>query len=284
MFGRKHKMAAEDEEAGAPSKGEDVQPDAIQAEEDGDESVEGVDTADKPADEADDESATAKDDEDEADDRDVPDEDEPDEADEDDEDEDDTSDEEEPDWRADGPFDYDEVELSGDAVQRVDLGSLIVTPFDGLSLQLQVHQDTKQAGSVTAVWQKSGLEVALFAASAGSDLASEFRDDVIDEAAQAGGTATVEDGPFGPQVHRVVPQQGSNGEQLFHVSRIWLVEGPRWLLRGTLLGPAAAGEVDNPDSAPFIEFFRNLVVRRGGKPMVPGDPIALDVPVPEGGE
>ena len=191
------------------------------------------------------------------------------------------------DWRADGPFDADEVEL-GD-VQRLDLGALIVTPFEGLQLQLQVNQETKQAGAFTAIWRQSGLEVALFAASAGGGMAEEFREDVLDETAQAGGKATIEDGPFGPQVRRLLPEAtdqppakgkgNTKAGQRIHVSWVWFAEGPRWLLRGTLLGQAAIGAADSAEAAPFVEFFRNIVVRRGGKPMVPGAPIPLDVPV-----
>ena len=52
------------------------------------------------------------------------------------------------DWRSDGPFDTDEVELSGDSVTRVDLGALVVTPWDGLGLQLQVNEATRAVQAV----------------------------------------------------------------------------------------------------------------------------------------
>ena len=182
------------------------------------------------------------------------------------------------DWRADGPFDSDEVELGADGVTRIDLGALVVTPWDGLGLQLQVNEATRAVQAVTAVWKNSGLEVALFAAPASGGLADELREDVVEEAVQGGGTATLADGPFGREVHRVLPQEGPDGEQLFHVSRLWFAEGPRWLLRGTLLGEAAIGDADAPVVAPFVEFFRNLVVRRGAKPMVPGELVGMTLP------
>lgn len=186
-------------------------------------------------------------------------------------------DEDESDYRADGPFDIEEVDLGGDEVTRIDLGTLIITPWPGLNLQLQVNEASQQVQAVTGVWQKSGLEVALFAAPAHGGLAREFREDVVEEAQQAGGTTEVVDGPFGPEVRRVLPQTGPKGEQLFHVSRVWFVEGPRWLLRGTLLGEAALDQ-DEAASAPFLEFFRNLVVRRGDKPMVPGGLMTMELP------
>ena len=44
------------------------------------------------------------------------------------------------DWRADGPFDSEEVDLTDDGVARIDLGAVIVTPWEGLGLQLQVNE------------------------------------------------------------------------------------------------------------------------------------------------
>jgi hypothetical protein len=182
------------------------------------------------------------------------------------------------DWRADGPFDSEEVDLTDDGVTRIDLGAVIVTPWEGLGLQLQVNEADRQVQAVTAVWKNSGLEVTLFAAPASGGLAEELREDAVDEAEQAGGTATLADGPFGSEVRRVLPQEGPGGEQMFHVSRIWFAEGPRWLLRGTLLGEAAVGEADAPVVAPFVELFRNLVVNRGDKPRVPGELIPMTLP------
>ncbi len=182
------------------------------------------------------------------------------------------------DWRADGPFDSEEVDLADDGVTRIDLGAVIVTPWDGLGLQLQVNEADRKVQAVTAVWKNSGLEVTLFAAPASGGLAEELREDAVDEAEQAGGNATLADGPFGSEVRRVLPQEGPGGEQMFHVSRIWFAEGPRWLLRGTLLGEAAIGDADAPVVAPFVELFRNLVVHRGDKPMVPGELIPMTLP------
>ena len=181
------------------------------------------------------------------------------------------------DVRPDGPFDIDEVELGGDEVQRVDLGTLILTPWPGLNLQLQVQEATKQVRAITGIWRKSGIEIALYAAPASGGLAIDQQEELIEQAQQAGGSAEVGDGPFGPELRRILPQTGPNGEQLFHVSRVWFAEGPRWLLRGTLMGEAALPDGD-AKARPFVEFFRNLIVRRGSRPMVPGDLLTMDLP------
>ncbi|MFT4218805.1 MAG: DUF3710 domain-containing protein [Micropruina sp.] len=187
------------------------------------------------------------------------------------------------DWRADGPFDHDEVDLSADEVERLDLGALILTPWEGMGLQLQVNEATQQVVAALAFWEQSGLELALLAAPTNGGLADELLEDLTEEAQQAGGSATTAIGPFGPELRRVLPAEGPSGEQLFQVSRTWFAEGPRWLLRGTLLGEAGLTEDDEGASAPFVEFFRNVVVRRGNGPMVPGEVIGMTMPtVPQG--
>ena len=42
--------------------------------------------------------------------------------------------------REDGPFDIDEVDLDADDVERIDFGSLIVTPFENMQMQIQLDQ------------------------------------------------------------------------------------------------------------------------------------------------
>ncbi len=183
----------------------------------------------------------------------------------------------EQDWRADGPFDSEEVEL-GAEVARIDLEALIITPWDGLNLQLQVDEQTKRVLAVTGVWGDSGLEVVLYAAPANGSLATELLAEAQSEAVEVGGTAETAIGPFGPELRRVLPQSGPNGEQMYHVSRVWFAQGPRWLLRGTLLGEAALAAAEGAAAAPFLEFFRNLVVHRGTQPMVPGERMTMRLP------
>lgn len=182
------------------------------------------------------------------------------------------------DWRHDGPFDAEEVDLSNDGVPRIDLGTLILTPWDGLNLQLQVDEQTQKVLAVVGVWADSGLEVAIFAAPSNGGLAEEMRAEAAAEALEAGGTAEVVVGEFGEELRRTIPQRGPKNEQLYHVSSVWYVEGPRWLLRGTLLGEAALTPDDLSVAAPFLEFFRNLVVRRGDSPMVPGEQVLMELP------
>lgn len=190
----------------------------------------------------------------------------------------DAGDDGEPDYRFDGPFDVTEVDLDADEIERLSLGPLIVTPFAGMNLQLHGDEDSSTIYAALTLFEDSGLELALFAAPTSGGLADELREDTVEEAVQAGGSAELADGPFGPEVRRVLPMEGPEGEQLFHVSRIWLVEGPRWLLRGTLMGPAGLSEREDPPADTFVEFFRNIVIDRDDAPRVPGELITLSLP------
>lgn len=191
------------------------------------------------------------------------------------------------DWRADGPFDSEEVDLDNDAVVRVDLGSLIVTPMPNVSLALQVDQAQKVL-AVILEWapevkggaepQVSQFEVVLYAAPASGRLAEELMEDIAEEARDADGTADIEQGVFGSEVRRVIPIAGPGRQQAYHTSRIWFVEGPRWALRGTLMGAAAEPDADPSLARPFEEFFRNLIVRRGEEAIAPGTVIGLTLP------
>lgn len=182
------------------------------------------------------------------------------------------------DWREDGPFDISEVDLDADEVERLDLGSLVITPFEGMQLQLQVEESSGQVQAIMVRHENSIIEVSLYAAPTAERLVPEARRAMVASTTQSGGNTELAQGPFGTELRRVVPVQGPNGEQLLHVSRIWFVEGPKWLLRGVLLGEAALESSTEGPVEMLYEFFQNLVVRRPDGPLVPGDAIPMTLP------
>ncbi|GAA4905944.1 hypothetical protein GCM10025789_26670 [Tessaracoccus lubricantis] len=182
------------------------------------------------------------------------------------------------DW---GPFDIDEVDLEADAdeVQRLDLGTLVLTPFEGMTLQLQVNKETNTVQSLlVGDGQQSALEVAVFAGPAKSSMAGEIRSEIIRTTQAQKGRIDLAKGPFGAEVRRALPVTDPNGNPAMHVSRTWLVPGPGWVLRGVLLGKATF-EPDNKDAQVALEeFFSALVVRRGTAPAAPGSLLPMTVP------
>jgi hypothetical protein len=204
------------------------------------------------------------------------------------------------DWRTDGPWDISEVDdLDGtDAAPKIDLGSLIVTGVPGSELRLQVAEETKEivsamliiettveTGSGAERTQKlsSALELGAYAAPRSGGLWAELREEISAAATAQGGSASLREGPFGVELHRFVPVTTPDGEQGYQPSRMWVAEGPRWLLRGIVYGQAAVEEdLESPVVADVLSAFRQVVVRRGDEAMAPGDLLPLSMPAAVG--
>jgi hypothetical protein len=171
-----------------------------------------------------------------------------------------------------GPFDADE--LPEDGPERVDLGSLLIAPTAGRELRLQVDEASGAVQSVVLAGPDGAVELRAFAAPRGGDLWSEARPQIAAELTQAGGTATEREGPFGPELHcqMTVARSGGSGVQ---ASRVVGINGPRWMLRATLLGRPAT----EPQLAPeWEETIRGVAVRRGQVAMPVGEALPLSMP------
>ncbi|MVA75730.1 DUF3710 domain-containing protein [Auraticoccus sp. F435] len=182
------------------------------------------------------------------------------------------------DWRADGPFDISEVDLDADDVQRIDLGSLVITPREGMELRLQVAQDTGAVVSAMVLIGQSALELAVFAAPRSGGLWAEIREEVVAATRAQKGTVTLVEGPYGTELRRLVPVTGPEGQQGYQPSRTWAAEGPRWLLRGVLYGQAALAQGLASPADELHDVFASTVVRRGDTAMAAGEVIPMTVP------
>jgi hypothetical protein len=101
---------------------------------------------------------------------------------------------------------------------------------------------------------------------------------MIESATESGGSASLVEGPFGVELRRLLPVTTPEGEEGYHPSRMWVVEGPRWLLRGIVYGQAALEEGLEPPVAEMLNAFRRVIVRRGDEAMAPGDLLPLTMP------
>ncbi len=93
--------------------------------------------------------------------------------------------------------------------------------------------------------------------------------------ARRGGTATEVDGPFGKELVCQLAVQTGEGRTAQQPSRIMGINGPRWMLRATLLGRPA---VDEEAAASWEGTVRSIVVRRGDHAMPVGDPLPVQLP------
>lgn len=172
-----------------------------------------------------------------------------------------------------GPFDASEVDT--DEREGVDLGSLMVTPVGAVELQLQVDEQSGEVIAVVLVGEQGALELRAFASSRGGGAWDELRPRIASEMARLGGTTDERQGTFGTELLCMVPIQTPEGQPATQPSRIVAHEGPAWLLRATMMGPAA---LDADLAVPWEETIRQIVVRRGRDAMPPGAPLPLHLP------
>jgi hypothetical protein len=172
-----------------------------------------------------------------------------------------------------GPFDESEVDTEDR--EGIDLGSLLITPATQMEMRLQVDEDSGQVIAAVLVNDEGALELRAFAASRGGGAWDDLRPQIAEETTRMGGTVTEQEGSFGNELLCSVPVQTPDGAQATQASRVIGHEGPRWLLRATLLGrPAVEPEL----AEPWEQTIRNTVVRRGRDAMAPGTPLTLELP------
>jgi hypothetical protein len=169
-----------------------------------------------------------------------------------------------------GPWDSAEQYPQRD---RVDLGSLLIPVSPEQEVQLNVAGEQIIAASVTL--GASTLQVQAFAAPKTGDLWEDVRAELAQEIRNLGGQAQEAAGPFGTELRARVPTEPGSGQTDLQPARYIGVDGPRWLLRGTISGQAAS----HPELArPLEELFAGIVVVRGDHPAPPRDLLEIQLP------
>jgi uncharacterized protein DUF3710 len=177
--------------------------------------------------------------------------------------------------RAKGPWDASEIEIAEDDRSRIDLGSLVITPREGLELQLQVDEQRGHVVAVVLAGPEGAVELRPFAAPRNGDIWEDVRSQIAAEVTRRGGTATEAVGPWGPELRVVLTMTTPEGQSGQQPSRVFGIAGPRWLLRATFFGKPAL----EPDDHGLVEqALRDVVVRRGDQALAPGEALPLSVP------
>lgn len=177
-----------------------------------------------------------------------------------------------------GPHDADGLDLEDDPAfaDHIDLGGLLVPPPpDGIDLRLQVDEESGQVIAVLLAGEEGALELRPFAASRGGTLWKDVSRAIAADAAQHGGTSSERSGSFGTELIIQIPVTSPDGEAAIQPSRVIGVNGPRWLLRATLLGRPA---MEPEGSDEWEDLIRTVVVRRGTGAMPPGEALPLVLP------
>lgn len=174
---------------------------------------------------------------------------------------------------ASGP--YDVADLADDGIERVDLGSVLVPPIDDRELRMQVDEQSGAVRAVMLAGPDGAMEFQAFAAPRNGDLWAEVRPQIAADIARRGGSAAEREGRFGTELVCQVQVELPDGKTGTQPSRIIGVNGPRWMLRASLLGrPALEPEA----SQDWEDALARIVVRRGGEAMPVGEPLPVRLP------
>lgn len=170
-----------------------------------------------------------------------------------------------------GPFDVKEVPAMR---PYVDFGAIKVAPREGLQLRLDVDETAKRVVAVSIDFEGSTLQVQAFAAPKTTGLWHQVRTQIANQLRGQGATITEQTSQLGPELVTTVrlPEERGGGTSAM---RFVGVDGPRWLLRGLIIGAAAS----DPEASAAVEgIFRELVVVRGDQPLPPSELLQLKVP------
>lgn len=170
-----------------------------------------------------------------------------------------------------GPFDVSEVPGMR---PYVDLGSIKVPPREGLQMRIDVDEQAKRIVAVSLDCEGSTLQVQAFSAPKSTGLWHEVRRQVTALLTKQGAQFAEREGFIGPEIvtsMRVPEERGGGVTGVRFIG----VDGPRWMLRGSITGKAAS----DADAARVVEeLFRELVVVRGEMPMPPNELLPMKVP------
>lgn len=170
-----------------------------------------------------------------------------------------------------GPFDATEVPAMR---PYIDLGAIKVLPREGLQLRLEVDERAGRVLAVTLEYAESILQIQAFSAPKSTGLWHRIRSEVGEQLVAQGSKVQEQEGELGPEllVQTAVPADQGGGSRTV---RFVGVDGPRWMLRGVIMGKAV---VDAETQVTINELFRESVVVRGDLPLPPGELLPLQVP------
>lgn len=158
---------------------------------------------------------------------------------------------------------------SAAVANRIDFGCLQVPTDTGLELRVEVNE-AGAPSSVTLSNAQGTMQLGVFAAPRTEGIWAEVRAEIRESLDKQGGSAKDASGPFGPELVGKVPQSSGLAPV-----RFLGVDGPRWFLRGMIVGPAA---LDAAAGKAFERAFRGVVVVRGDTPLPVREPVPLVLP------
>ncbi|ANS77984.1 hypothetical protein SGUI_0588 [Serinicoccus hydrothermalis] len=172
----------------------------------------------------------------------------------------------------DGPYDITEWP---EVDSGIDLGALRLPSVKGMSLRLDIEQNSGRVIGATLGFGASQAQVQVFAAPRSEGIWDELRAEIARGLVDSGGAAEAVDGRMGKELRARMPGRAPDGRVAYQPARFVGIDGPRWFLRVVIGGPAAS---DDNQARGVLAFVRRIVVSRGDEPRPPREVLTLTPP------
>jgi hypothetical protein len=170
-----------------------------------------------------------------------------------------------------GPFDSTEV---GVLAPYLDFGSIRIRPRVDIQIRAEIDEASKRIVALTLDTGGLKLQVQAFAATKNDGLWSDVMTAIEASIIDAGGSVDRLHGALGPELKVEAPVK-SGAQTVLRQSRFLGVDGPRWFLRGVMIGDDLYAETNY---LKLVELFREVVVHRGDIALPPNELLPLSLP------
>jgi hypothetical protein len=168
-----------------------------------------------------------------------------------------------------GPWDSSDLRAPQDLV---DFGAISFVPNPNVVVRADIEESTQRVVAISFDYLDSVLQVQAFAAAKNESLWEQVLDDIVNSLISQDISMEKMQGPFGPEFIAELPNAAGGSQKV----RMFGVDGGRWLLRGTISGPAV---YELEQRAELERIFRGLVVNRGETPLPPREILPLVLPI-----
>ena len=172
-----------------------------------------------------------------------------------------------------GPFDLSEV---ANLENLIDFGAIKLPNVNrNLSIKVELEEDTRRLVALTLQTQGSMLQVSLFSAPKNNAVWQEVLEVLTSSLESQKAQVDSVIGNFGRELLVTMQVPNQAGENVLQQIRFVGVDGPRWLLRGSITGLALNNLTEQ---AEIERIFRSIIVDRGAEALPPRELVPLTMP------
>jgi hypothetical protein len=169
---------------------------------------------------------------------------------------------------------YDAADAPSD-LQLIDFGAIRLPLKQGVRFSAEVSKANGSPVSISLSQDGSRIQFQAFAAPKTRGIWDEVRSEIASSIGKQAGSCREVTSRFGKALVIELPVTTAQGRKGKQPLRVIGVDGPRWMLRGTISGRAARDQVA---ADALEELFASAVVVRGSAAMAPREPLPLRLP------